>query len=760
MTDDIAAAVDAPGTEDDNTPQPGEDDILQEAKDSFSRASDHENENRRTALEDIEFSRKGDQWPIEIVKQRNIEGRPCLTINKLPAFIRQVVNDARQNKPSIKVHPVDDEGDPETAAIYDGLIRNIEYTSHADVAYDTATEQAVGGGFGYIRVGLDYTHDDSFDLDISINRVANQFSVYGDPDSTAADSSDWNVAHILDRMSTDAFEAKYPDAEAVDWDGAEWMQVDSNWYSDDGVTVCEYWVRKEVERDICKLVDNRTGKTFVMAQEDLDADEDLQTMLSVGVIAYAKDKKGKPIKRKAKSWKVTQYILTACEVLKTTRWPGQYIPIIPVYGDEFFIEGKRYLRSLIHNAIDAQRMFNYWRTTSTELVALAPRVPYIGRKGAFDTDQSNWNTANTRSHPFLEYDGPDAPMRQPLDSGPAAGALSEAMNASDDMKAIIGLYDASLGARSNETSGVAINARNREGDVSTFHFVDNMARAIRWTGVILIDLIPKVYSEARIVRVIGEDGKQEAKPINQEYQKTDPKTQAPMMTPVGPMQPGQPPQPNQSADPQPVPPGAQTMQVPGQDGEPMQMIMGQDGQPIGVPLMAIHELGVGKYDLVVSTGPAYTTRRQEAAAEQMELIKAFPPAAPVIGPEIVRNMDWQGAEKIADQLEAMAPKPQQGLPPEIQQLIEAGKQQIQQLTQENQALKSSQAAAMAKTQQADLANQRTTATTAAADARKASYDRAQLEIEGYDAETRRLAAEASALSTLIPPAPSQRDLPQ
>lgn len=756
MADDFAAAVDAPGTTDDNKPDPQEDEsILQEAKEAFQRASDHENENRRTALDDIEFSRKGDQWPIEIVKQRNVEGRPCLTINKLPAFIRQVVNDARQNKPSIKVHPVDDEGDTETAAVYDGLIRNIEYTSHADVAYDTATEQAVGGGFGYIRVGLDYAHDDSFDLDISINRVANQFSVYGDPDSTAADSSDWNVAHVLDRMSTDAFEAKYPDAEKVDWDGAEWLQVDSDWYSDDGVTVCEYWTREEVERVICKLVDNRTGKTFVLSQDDLDADSDLQVMIDTGVIAYATDKRGKPVKRKAKSWKVTQRIMTACEILKTTVWPGQYIPIIPVYGDEFFIEGKRYLRSLIHNAIDAQRMFNYWRTTSTELVALAPRVPYIGPKGAFDTDQANWNTANTKSHPYLEYDGATPPQRQPLDSGPAAGALAEAMNASDDMKAIIGLYDASLGARSNETSGVAIKARNQEGDVSTFHFVDNMARAIRWTGVILIDLIPKVYSEARIVRVIGEDGKQEAKPINQQYQKTDPKTQAPLVQPVGPDM-----QPNPSAQPMPMPPGAQQIEVPGPDGEPQKLILGMDGKPIAVPLMAMHELGVGKYDLVVSTGPAYTTRRQEAAAEQMELIKAYPPAAPVIGPEIIRNMDWQGAEKIADQLEAMAPKPQQGLPPEVQMLIQKGQEIIQKLQQENQSLKASQAAAMAKTQQADLASQRQTATTAAADQRKAEYDRMQLEIESYDAETRRLSAMASAISAVTPPVPSQADLPQ
>lgn len=749
MTDDSVAADDAPDTENEN-------DILQEAKDAFDRAQDHENENRRTALDDLEFSRKGDQWPVEIVKQRNTEGRPCLTINKLPAFIRQVVNDARQNKPSIKVHPVDDEGDVETAAVYDGLIRNIEYTSHADVAYDTATEQAVGGGFGYIRVGLDYAHDESFDLDISINRVANQFSVYGDPASTAADSSDWNVAHIVEWMSTDAFEAKYPKAEKVDWDGAEWNKfTDSTWYGSEGVLVCEYWTREETETVICKLVNQQTGESFTMSQDDLDADEDVQLLISNDIVVYAKDKRGEPIKRKAKSWKVTQRIMTACEILpfengkKSRAWPGKHIPIVPVYGDEFFIEGKRYLRSLIHNAIDAQRMFNYWRTTSTELVALAPRVPYIGRVGAFNTDQQNWQTANTKSHPYLEFDGAEAPQRQPLDSGPAAGALQEALNASDDMKAIIGLYDASLGARSNETSGVAINARNREGDVSTFHFVDNMARAIRWLGVILIDLIPHVYSEERIVRVIGEDGTQEAKPINQQYQQKDDEGR-PLITPVGPNM-----QPQPGAQSMPMPPNAQQVQTP--QGP---VILGENGQPIGVPLMAIHDLDVGKYDLTVTTGPSYTTRRAEAAAEMMELLRAFPQAAPVVGDILVKNLDWQGADEIAERLKAMAPKPNDGLPPQVQQLIQQGQQKIQELMQENQQLKASQAAAMAKTQQADIANQRTTAMAHDANQRKNEYDRMQLEIEGYDAETRRLAAEASALSSLIPPAPSSRDLPQ
>ena len=297
-------------------------------------------------------------------------------------------------------------------------------------------------------------------------------------------------------------------------------------------------------------------------------------------------------------------------------------------------------------------MYNFWRTASTEMVALAPRVPFIGPVGAFDTDADKWATVNSRSHSHVEYDGHQAPIRLPLDSGPAAGALQEALNASDDMKAVMGIYDASLGARSNETSGKAIMARQREGDVSTFHFIDNLSRAIRHTGRILIDLIPKIYDAPRIVRIIGEDGTQETKHINQEGPLTDKK--------------GNP------------------MQEPEIDPNTGQPVQGPDGNPLMKTIMAMHDLTSGKYDLTVTTGPSYTTKREEAAASMTEMIRAFPPSAQVVGPLLAKNLDWPGADEIAEKLEALSSGQ---LPPEVQKQMEEGKQQIEQLTQENQQLK-------------------------------------------------------------------------
>jgi hypothetical protein len=476
------------------------DDLLKEAKEAFELCVAHEAENRAEALDDIRFARLGEQWPAEVRRRRELDARPCLTINRLPAFIRQVVNDARQNRPAIKVHPADDVADPAVAEIYNGLIRNIEYISDADVAYDTALDCAVTSGLGYFRVNTRYCDDDSFDQDIVIQRVANPFSIFGDPFSTAADSADWNVAFVVDAMGRDRFKARYKGADAVDWDGLGYGGLTAPWVEDERILAAEYWTRHPVRRQILALSSGEVVGTDVY-----QANKAMFDAAGVTVI-------GQP--RETISHAVKQHLLTGAEVLETVEWAGKYIPIVPVYGDEVNIEGRRHLRSLVRDAKDPQRMFNYWRTTSTELVALAPRAPFIGPRGAFKTDADKWATANVENHAYIEFDGPSAPERQPF-AGVPAGALQEAMNASDDIKSILGLFDASLGAASNETSGRAILARQREGDVSTFHFVDNLSRAIRHAGRILIDLIPRVYSQPRMLRVLGPGGDSTTVAVNQ-----------------------------------------------------------------------------------------------------------------------------------------------------------------------------------------------------------------------------------------------------
>ncbi|MBL8554764.1 MAG: hypothetical protein JNL41_10835 [Phenylobacterium sp.] len=638
-----------------------DDDILAQARAAFELAADAEAENRREALDDLRFARLGEQWPEAVRQARAREGRPCLTINRLPAFIRQVVNDARQNKPAISVHPVDGVADPETAEVMNGLIRHIEQSSDAEVAYDTALDFAVTSGVGYFRINTRYAADDGFEQDIAIERVANPFSVYGDPESTAADSSDWNTAFVVDALPRAAFAARWRGADAVDWEADDDGRASGAGPGADGerVLVAEYWRRERVERTILALSDGQVVEEAVYSARKAVFD-------ALGVTPV-----GRP--RKSASHKVTQRILTGAEVLETVEWAGRFIPIVPVYGDELMVDGRRRLRSLVRDAKDPQRMFNYWRTASTELVALAPKAPFIGRRGAFDTDSAKWATANVQSHAYLEYDGPEPPVRQGY-AGVPAGALQEAMNASDDMKSIMGLFDASLGARSNETSGRAIMARQREGDVSTFHYIDNLSRAIRHAGRILLDLIPKVYATARVVRVLGPDGSAQSVGVGPGGQAT----------------------------------GGQAM------GGPAAGPAAERLKAIG----RIHDLGAGKYDLTVRSGPSFTSRREEAATQMIELIRAYPMAAPVLGDLLARNLDWPGADEIAGRLAALLPPAAKGQDPQAQAGMRAAQAQMAGLAQ---ALNAARAEIAALKQ--DKTHQ----------ARK-------LEIDAFEAETNRMRA--------------------
>lgn len=630
-----------------------DDDILKEARSTFERCEIAERNNRKDAKADIEFARLNKQWPPEIESQRQFEGRPCLTINKLAPVIRQVVNDARQNRPSIKVLPADSKADPETADLLSGLIRNIEQSSNADVAYDTGIEASVSGGFGYWGVNLGYTNDAStddlsgagaelFEQDLCIERIANQFSVYADPDSTEADSSDWMRAFQIEKIKRTEFKTKYPTAQMTDFTSSAWAECSGEWLNEESVMVARYWRREEVLKPVIgvQLPDTEEGPGDLVVMEVAEWQKAQEEIELAGGQAVT-------MPRPIKGYKVTRYTITGVEVIETDEWPGSYIPIIPVYGDEVNLEGVRHFKSLIRDAKDANRMFNYWRTTATEMVALAPRVPFIGRKGSFDTDAAKWATANSASHPYIEYDGADAPQRQPFPSMPA-GALQEAANSSDDIKAITGIYDASLGARSNETSGKAIRARQMEGDVSTFHFIDNLTRAIRHTGKVLIDLIPKVYSTPRMVRILGEDMKAENKPIN-----------------------GMAPQDMENEE--------------------------------ATAAVRMHDLRVGKYDLVVTAGPGYTTRREEAAAQMMEVIRGNPELAEIIGDLMARNLDWPGADEIAKRLEANykakfpdAEDGEGGIPPEVKAQIEQMGAALQEMGQKLQEAETNKDIELAK----------------------------------------------------------------
>jgi len=656
-------------------------DLIDKAKASFEQAVEAWEDNQNRYEQDTRFARLGEQWEKDDVEKRANQGRPSLTVNRMPSFIRQVVNDARQNKPSIKVHPADDHADPETAEVINGIIRNIEQVSKADLAYDTAIDCAATGGFGYFRINLDYADDDSFDMDIRIDRILNPITVYPDANSLSADSSDWNYCFVTEMMPEDEFKERFPNAEPIDWKAGNAEENDVRWFDkSEGVRVAEYWVREATKT-----------KIYMMASGDVISEETYEE-LKDDYEALGNTVQGE---RETTSHKVTQYIMNGKQVLETNQWPGKYIPIIPAYGEEVFMDGERHFFGLVHFAKDSQRMFNYWRTATTELVALAPKAPYIGPAGSFETDLERWQNANVEPYPFLEYDGDVPPQRQGF-AGPPAGALQEALNASDDMKAVMGLHDASLGAQSNEIAGVAIAKRVREGDTSTFHFVDNMARAIRHAGVIIVDLIPSVYSRARMMRVLGEDGLPQTVGINQPLTSEE------------------------------------------------QMLQGEAIERKEA-IERVYDMTVGKYDVTVKAGPSYTTQREEARESMIALLSAFPEAAAVTGDLVVESMDWPNADIFAKRLKSL-------LPPGV--VDDADDPRVAQMAQQMQGMEQviNQLMADREGKQAEVQVDREKV---AVDARKVEVDLINAETKRMEAEIKNKEAEIKAAEAMRQDAPDE-----
>jgi predicted NBD/HSP70 family sugar kinase len=568
--------------------------VLEEALKRFKKAEEAEQENRDLAEEDFRFA-AGEQWPDQIRQEREQSDRPCLTFNRLPAFIAQVVGDARQNKPAIKVLPCDSGADVETAEVYNGLIRNIESQSRATQAYITAFEHSVTGGMGAFRILTKYASDDSFEQDIRIERITNPFSVYWDPNAREYDKSDAQWCFVSEWMTKEAFEAKYPKETPDDWNED---YRGSNWALEDRVRVAEYWCKKPVTRKI-GLLDGR-------------------------VIEIKKGMEGLPFEmtRTVESFKVVRYVLSGHTVLEgPSEWAGRWIPIVPVFGPEEWVDDRIRYRSLIRYAKDPQRQYNYWQSVITEKVALAPKSPWLVTPAMIAGLERFWNAANKENRAYLPYN-PDPTAGRPERQQPAfvqAAELQQSAQAIDDMKATMGLYDASLGNQSNETSGKAIIARQREGDNATYAWIDNLARSIQHAGRILVDLIPRIYDTARIVRIMGEDEAAEMVPIN-------------YVLPTG---------------------------------------------------EVINDLSVGKYDVEIVVGPSYATKRMEAAESMMAFVQAIPQSAQIAGDLIAKAMDWPGAETIAERLKKALPPGivDEKMTPEEQQAQQAAMQEAEEMKQ-------------------------------------------------------------------------------
>ena len=625
--------------------QGGEDNFLATARKRFARAVAAESMNRQNAVDDLRF-KNGEQWPETIKQQRAQEKRPCLTINKMKTFVHQITNDQRQNRPAINVSPVGDGSDPETAKMLKGLIRQIERQSNADIAYDTAFDNAVSNGWGFWRVITEYERvpsmaRPSFDQVLRVKRIRNPFRVYLDPDRQEPDASDSEWGFITDLVTKAEFKDTWPDADPCEWETTSIGEEYKNWVTETHVRIAEYFCKKIKKRKLLALSNGHIGYEDELAPE-------LKEMIELDPSLVVNE-------RDVKEEKWCWYKITAKEILEQEPWPGQWMPIVEVVGDEVDVEGKVTKSGLIRDAKDPQRMLNYWETHKTEFIALQPKAPYILEEGQVEGHENAWKQANIKNNPYLLYKGTTIggkpapiPQRQPMPAMSTA-LVQASQEAAQHMQAATGIrFDATLNERMYDESGKALRELKRVGDLGNFHYIDNLARSLRHTGRILIDLIPKVYDTKRVLTIIREDDSEEQVALDPTLQQARGEEQAP------------------------------------------------DGKT-----RSLFNPKVGEYDVAVTIGPSYATKRAEAADSMLGFMKAVPQAGQFIGDLIAKNMDWPGAEEIAARLAAMLPPNLQNMsvgkfPPEAQAMIQGLKGQLEQLTQQNQ-----QALAMLGDKEAD-----------------------------------------------------------
>ena len=544
-------------------------DVLERAKSNFKKDKEAWRDNYEKAQDDLRFMSDDQfaQWDEKDYNNRVKTGRPALTINQLTQFVHQVANDIRMNTPTINVLPSDVAASQDTAEVLKGLIREIEYKSNADDVYDTASLNSVKCGIGFIRIDHDY-EGDGFEQVLAIKRVVNPLAVYLDGNSIECDGRDAKRCTIIDHISVEDFKAKYPGKEPCCFENDDYSLKDG-----DMLAIAEVF---EVEESPEEIVDGEKRRT---------------------------------VQRR----KVMRYKMSGKDILEEGEFPSRWIPIVPVYGEETWVDGVRQLYSLIRRSKQAQQMFNLWKSLETEMLMKAPKAHTMAAVGQVEDFADDW--INPDKAAVLRYRPKDAdgnlvgaPTRLPAPQVPV-GIINAARQTVDDIKATMGIYNASLGMVSNETSGIAIQRRQNEGGVATYHFADNLVRSITHVGRIIVDAIPTIYDTPRIIHIIGAEEETEAVGINGQL---------------------------------------------------------VEGQPAPV------DLTTGKYDVRVTTGASFTTKRQEAAQFLSQLIQAQPDFIKIVGDLLFKNMDVSGSQAMAERIKKiMDPKildEGQGVDPAVQQM--------------------------------------------------------------------------------------------
>lgn len=594
--------------------------FLDEGRDRYDFGRTADADDRAAAEDDNRFANADNkdlgQWDDAAKKAR--KKRPVLQWNRIPVYVQQVVNDGRQNKPSIKISPGDG-GIAETAEYFQSRIRHIEYECNVDTAKDTARDQQVTSGRGFVRVSTEWVPGQMRQR-ICIDRIENQFSVVFDPAAVKYDRSDADWAFIISQISKDAHKRKYGKESLVNrLDFADAIKLAPDWIgvgeNGEMVQIAEYFVKEYHDEEVLEI------NGLPVWRKDLTKEQ------------YASMERFITARRKDQCATVWQYVINGAEVLSKTEWIGSTIPIVPFWGREAVVDGKRRTFSLVRNARDPQKLLNLYVSNIAEIIGQMPKSPYMVPIGGIPAaSERDWENVNNTPRAWMYYEAYDTSQR-PIPAPtrilaePPIQALSIGVNQSiDAIKAAMGIYDAALGARSNENSGLAIERRKKQSSITNYHFPDNEARSNKYLGEILIELIPLIDQPGTVNPIRTEDGDTHLVPIGQEHQ--DWKT----------------------------------------------------GQKV------CHDLKSGQYGVTVSQGPSYDSARQEQYERDATLIQAQPELIFSIGPQMFRSDDTPGSDERADALERyinmklpgmFPPKDQQEIPPQVQQQIAGMQQELQ-----------------------------------------------------------------------------------
>jgi len=620
--------------------------FLKDMREDYQTCQNSDEANRREAVSDKKFA-VGEQWDPAVLSIR--KDLPCLVINSIPQFTAQLVGDWRQSRNAIKVLP-NENGDVAVASLRADLIRSIEYKSRADRVYDSAFESQVICGDGAFRIAVEYARDDVFDQDIFVRPVDDALSVTWDNLSIDPTGRDARKCWVEDKIPRKEHKDKWPDADpSTLGSSTQKTMMTSGWYDDQTVRVVEYWRMIERKRLLGLFED---GSTHVLEGDTLD---DLI------------EKHGNPVKtRTAPCLYAQMHLVTGWKILAG---PYEYklnrLPIIRMMGRVVNIEGERIRYGLVRFMKDSVRLRNFWRSVAAEQLGYAPKAQWIAPESAVAGRESAFRKAHLSRDPLLVYnDDATSPPERIDPPAMQTALLQEAQINTQDMKDVTGIHDASLGIKSNETSGRAIMARQKEGDVASITFYDNGNAALLEAGDVINQLIPQIYDGTRIVRLVGEDEAIKLQKIND---------------------PSDPESPN---------------------------------------------LSVGNYDVLLSTGASYTTRRAEAADAMMQAVQVYPEIMQLAGDLVIKAQDWPGAEELSARIKKTIPS--QLLSPEEMKQIEA---------EGGQAGIDPQQAAMAQEQMQEMQQQLQQLSQENHDLKqKHDIDLEKLEIERYNAETQRIRA--------------------